>query len=383
MVPPPYGPLPLASRTKELIVVASVLVTLSTTIVSLRIYSRVATKAQVWWDDGLIIVAQTFLFVLLGLLIADFRLGVGYHVTEPHVAENLPNGLLILLFYDLVYQVTQCAVKLSVLLFYLRVFVKTWVKLATKIAIAIVVSWSLANFIGVFFMCRPFASRFDPKAYLGAECSNQVPIYTAIVCFNVVTDLPILLLPIPTIWTLNMKRRQRVFLGLAFLISSLVFAATIVRIMFMLKLDNHDLTYSGLNVWFWSIVEPSLAIFTISLPMIIPLYFQLRGRKPNHSAPVMRDVEGGGQIVTIGGSGGKGKGNHDHDPYRLPTTRISLEDNDTASTDEVTNIPSTQGLETPLALERSHAGFLPPIPTTDCLANGNMSEKFSVKTLLL
>jgi hypothetical protein len=75
-------------------------------------------------------------------------------------------------------------------------------------------------------MCRPFASRFDPKAYLGAECSNQVPIYIAIVCFNVVTDLPILLLPIPTIWTLNMKRRQRILLGVAFLISSLYVPVT-------------------------------------------------------------------------------------------------------------------------------------------------------------
>jgi hypothetical protein len=155
-----------------------------------------------------------------------------------------------------------------------------------------------------------------------------------------------------------------------------VFAATIVRIMYMLKLDNRDLTYSGLDVWFWSIVEPSLAIFTISLPMIIPLYLRLRGHKPDSPAPAMRDVEGNGQIVTIGGSGGKAKGGRDHDPYQLPATHASVEGDDTASIDEATTIPSSRGSETPLTLGNPYPQLLPPIVIT----NGRLGDDFIVES---
>ncbi|KAI5927109.1 hypothetical protein F4810DRAFT_652345 [Camillea tinctor] len=317
MVPAPYGPLPMTHQTTTLLIVACVIIALSTTAVSLRIYSRVAiTSAKLWWDDYLIILAQILVFVLLAVLALDFQYGVGYHVTDPRVLQNFGYGLVLLLVYDVFYQLTQCAVKLSVLLFYLRIFVNEKVLLGTKIAIGVVAVWSTVNFINVFLMCQPFESRFDPVAYGGPDCRFQKPIYTVIVCFNVVTDLPIFLLPLPTILSLNMKRSHKVYLIVSFLLACCVFAATIVRIMYMLELESGDITYTGLNVYFWSIAEPNLAMLTISLPLLLPLYFRLSGKKlEDPPANPMQNNDGGEHIVTIGGSGGKQNPRPPRDPY--------------------------------------------------------------------
>ncbi|KAI0601379.1 hypothetical protein F4775DRAFT_606489 [Biscogniauxia sp. FL1348] len=357
MVPPPYGPLPMTHQTLTLLIVACVLVALSTTAVSLRIYSRVAiTSAKLWWDDYLIIVAQVLAFVLLALLAVDFQYGVGYHVTDPRVLQNLPTGLVLLLLYDAFYQLTQCAVKLSVLLFYLRIFVNNKVLLGTKIAIGVVAVWSTVNFINVFLMCQPFESRFDPIAYGGPECRLQKPIYTAIVCFNVVTDLPIFLLPLPTIWSLNMKRSHKVYLVLSFLFACCVFAATIVRIMYMLELESGDLTYTGLNVYFWSLAEPNLAMLTISLPMLLPLYFRLRGNKAEDSpASPMQNIEGNEHIVTIGGSGGKQNPRPPRDPYFVD------EEAEIASLHQVRTFPDSIDSAVHLAPELRHTDSAPQV----------------------
>ncbi|KAI1501430.1 hypothetical protein F5X99DRAFT_382442 [Biscogniauxia marginata] len=367
MVPPPYGPLPMTHQTTTLLIVACVLVALSTTVVGLRIYSRVTiTSAKLWWDDYLIVVAQILVFALLALLAIDFQYGVGYHVTDPHVMENLPTGLVLLLLYDALYQITQCAVKLSVLLFYLRIFVNQRVLLATKIAIGVVAVWSTVNFINVFLMCQPFESRFDPVAYVGPECRFQKPIYTAIVCFNVVTDLPIFLLPIPTIWSLKMKKSHKVYLVLSFLFACLVFAATIVRIMYMLQLESGDLTYTGLSVYFWSLAEPNLAMLTISLPMLLPLYFGLRGKKMEEtpSAP-LQNVKGNEHIVTIGGSGGNSEPRRPRDPYLVDTRFSEDEEVSIGSIHEVRTGQESFDSGVHLTREISHTEFIPPVKVTD------------------
>lgn len=102
------------------------------------------------------------------------------------------------------------AVKLSIMFFYLRVFVNNGLRLAVKIAMGVTLLWSAGNLIQVFVICRPFRSSWDIKT--PGVCGNRQGSFIAIGVFNVVTDFIILLLPIPTVWGLQMRKPAKVAL---------------------------------------------------------------------------------------------------------------------------------------------------------------------------
>lgn len=117
---------------------------------------------------------------------------------------NLKSILKMLIAYELLYTTSITTVKLSVLLFYLGVFVNKGLRLAVKFIMGFVLLWTFGNILKVFLICRPFSATFDMA--VKGECGNQVASYVAIGCFNVVTDLMVPLLPIPTVWSLKMPK---------------------------------------------------------------------------------------------------------------------------------------------------------------------------------
>lgn len=119
---------------------------------------------------------------------------------------NLTSILKMLIANELLYTTSITTVKLSVLFFYLRVFVNKGLRLAVKLTMGFIMLWTLGNVLQVFLICRPFAATYGA---VKGKCGNQVASYIAIGCFNVVTDLIVLTLPIPTVWSLQMPKMTK------------------------------------------------------------------------------------------------------------------------------------------------------------------------------
>jgi len=131
----------------------------------------------------------------------------------------MPNILIILkmlLSYEVIYTVSIATIKLSVLIFYLRVFVNNGLRLATKLAIAFVTVWSVGNLLQCFLICRPFPKIYTPT--IEGTCGDQIASFIAIGVFNIITDVIILTLPIPTVWSLKMSTTAKLGLTGVFLI---------------------------------------------------------------------------------------------------------------------------------------------------------------------
>ena len=141
-------------------------------------------------------------------------MGIGFDITE--TAPNLHHILRMLVAYELIYAVSISTIKLSVMVFYLRVFVNRGLRLATKAALTFVVLWSIGNFLQVFLICRPFPKTYDPT--VEGECGNQVASFIAIGAFNIITDVIILSLPLPTVWSLKMSTPAKLGLTGVFLV---------------------------------------------------------------------------------------------------------------------------------------------------------------------
>ena len=133
-------------------------------------------------------------------------MGIGYPITQ--TLPNITIILKLLVSYELIYSTAISTIKMSALLFYMRVFVNDGLRLATKLTIGFVMLWSTGNILQVFLICRPFRATYDPSVQ--GECGDQIASFIAIGAFNIVTDLLILTLPIPTIWSLSMRLSTRV-----------------------------------------------------------------------------------------------------------------------------------------------------------------------------
>ena len=128
-------------------------------------------------------------------------MGIGFQFAE--TLPNLETILKMLVAYELIYATSISTIKISVLLFYLRVFVNRGLRTATKIALGLVGLWTIGNILQVFLICRPFEKAYSLTAE--GTCGNQVASFIAIGAFNIVTDIIILALPLPTVWALKMS----------------------------------------------------------------------------------------------------------------------------------------------------------------------------------
>ncbi|KAK3904713.1 hypothetical protein C8A05DRAFT_13457 [Staphylotrichum tortipilum] len=263
-----YVPFPVLPIVKIHLIINCVLALLTVLTVSLRLVARFMSGAGLWWDDYLV------LFALpqgIGMLIIQglwAPMGIGFNVTE--TLPNLETILKMLVSYELIYATSISTIKTSILFFYLRVFVNRGLGMATKIALAFVLTWSVGNILQVFLICRPFAKTYSLT--VEGTCGNQVASFIAIGAFNIITDVIILSLPLPTVWSLKMSTPAKLGLTGIFLVGLIVSVIGIIRIITLTQLDLTNLT--GTMIWadFWSATEPNLAILCISLPMLGSLW---------------------------------------------------------------------------------------------------------------
>ncbi|KAK3305421.1 uncharacterized protein B0T15DRAFT_493589 [Chaetomium strumarium] len=263
-----YVEFPVLPVVRTHLIINSVLAGLTVLVVALRLVARFMSGAGLWWDDYLI------LFALpqgLGMLIIQglwSPMGIGFPVTE--TMPNLFTILKFLVAYELIYSTAISTIKFSVLVFYLRVFVNDRMRLYTKLALGFVGTWSVGNLLQVFLICRPFRRTYDPT--VDGTCGNQIASFIAIGAFNIISDVMILTLPLPTVWSLKMATPAKLGLTGVFLIGLLVSVIAIIRIVTLTQLDLTNLT--GTMVWadFWSATEPNLGILCVSLPMLGTLW---------------------------------------------------------------------------------------------------------------
>ncbi|KAF7533426.1 hypothetical protein G7054_g7075 [Neopestalotiopsis clavispora] len=252
-----------------------VLTSLAICVVGLRVYTRLAYKTGLGWDDALILISApqgVGMLIIQGLWLP---MGIGYPLTE--VAVNIGVILRLLVAYELIYATSISSIKLSVLCFYLRMFVNPGLKKVTKYVIAFVLLWSVGNILQVFLICRPFAATYDPT--VPGTCGDQVGSFIAIGAFNIITDVLIFFLPIHTIWTLQMKTRAKIGVVAVFLIGILTSIVGICRIVSLLNVDlTNNLTGTMIYADFLSTIEPNLAVLCVSLPVLGPLLSCLRSR---------------------------------------------------------------------------------------------------------
>jgi hypothetical protein len=107
--------------------------------------------------------------------------------------------------------------KLSALSFYLRVFKTPTTQRATKCVMALVGTWTVFAVLYCLLSCFPLRKFWTVQG--AAECPDRTTtVYLPAVVFSIVTDLVILAIPVPKIWSLKTDRGNKIGLTCLFAI---------------------------------------------------------------------------------------------------------------------------------------------------------------------
>ncbi|KAF2126486.1 integral membrane protein [Dothidotthia symphoricarpi CBS 119687] len=245
------------------------LVGFAATLVALRFLARRIRKTKVWWDDAAAVVSLMFTFGMLAMHITYANHGMRYHMIEIPLA-NTTFIAKQLVAYQAVYYAAMASIKMSYLWFYLRIFPQPEFRKWIWICMGLIGAYWLGSMLQIFLICTPFEMNWNPTISDG-HCASYNIAFVTIGIFNMITDLIIMLLPIPFIRKLQMAVGTKLGLAAIFGIGLFVTAITVIRINVLLNVDFTDLSYSMPDAVFWSVAEPAVAIINCCVATLRPL----------------------------------------------------------------------------------------------------------------
>ncbi|KAF2665481.1 hypothetical protein BT63DRAFT_66879 [Microthyrium microscopicum] len=238
-------------------------------VISLRTYVRFFMLRAPGWDDYFIFIAA---IADIGLLIV-INLGILNYGWDRHQWDQRPEWFQV---SELIQYLTQiCFIilmtfsKLSALVTYLRASSRTKYNRFVWATMIIVALWGISFLFATIFQCTPIHLYWTSKD--GKGCTNEDIRLLLATVVNIITDIMVVLMPIPIIMKLHFPLREKITLGILMCLGMVATVASIVRTVVMSQSLNtlrYDTTWNSFVVWIWLSLECNLAIICISVPVL-------------------------------------------------------------------------------------------------------------------
>lgn len=148
--------------------------------------------------------------------------GVGRHlpalmIQDPPVVTVYFKYLLVMACY---YYSMVAVPKLAVLALYNRLLTLEPYRTIIRVLAAVLILSATVVVIMALNLCHPFAANWNPHLP-GARCMDQQSFYTYASLPNIITDVAMLVLPMPVVWRLHASMKVKLGLVATFLTGSL------------------------------------------------------------------------------------------------------------------------------------------------------------------
>ncbi|KAH7316986.1 hypothetical protein B0I35DRAFT_512804 [Stachybotrys elegans] len=264
-------------RQRQLVATWIILPLLSTIVVGLRFYAKKKIRGIYGWSDWMIIISAFFtnvFFILVLLMLFYGGIGIpGYpytSVTEPTDVSLIHDKIGWVNNWILVLAVYTC--KASILFLYHRVFTghNGRMKIAIYVASGITFACFFGSFVGYFTAVQPINKWWDWADATAEQFKAMERINIIYDSLTVFTDFLIFLLPLKSIWGLNMNRGKRIGLIISFCFGFITCFVSLARVVFTHGYQWKNLYDEG-TVWSLAGVEPVAGIVCACLPGLRPL----------------------------------------------------------------------------------------------------------------
>ncbi|KAK0631528.1 hypothetical protein B0T14DRAFT_501866 [Immersiella caudata] len=217
-------------------------------------------KRRLWWDDALIVIAMVPVTVHAALQISTTKYSLGLHIQDANLADLPMMGFLLWLSAP-AFNLAHMFIKFSYLAFYLCIMPERRSRIALYAGMAFVGAIGVTFTVLSIFMCTPIQRGWDRT--LEGTCVEEQPYLFSNAAFNMTADVIVFLMPIPTLWSLQLPLRQRMILLGTFTCGSVILVANIVRLTHIYRFavpPSQDPTWDITGIIIWAEIEVQLAV---------------------------------------------------------------------------------------------------------------------------
>ncbi|KAK8022445.1 hypothetical protein PG993_013212 [Apiospora rasikravindrae] len=175
--------------------------------------------------------------------------------------------------------------KLSVLAMYQTLMPIPRMRLAVRVVGGFVILYNVCGFITGLVICQPYEKNYDWQGVVKGKCGDVKTYYEWLSAINVISDVIVLLLPLPFVYNLQLQLRKKIVLFLMFSVGFITCAVTIYRQTLLPSLDATNPTGTGLLAFLFSTVEIGVAVSLACVPFLRPLFRGTFGSSSNRSHP--------------------------------------------------------------------------------------------------
>ncbi|KXX74748.1 hypothetical protein MMYC01_209107, partial [Madurella mycetomatis] len=198
------------------------------------------------------------------------RLGLGTHF-DTHPLDKRRSFLELIFFTSLGYHVYLMLLKATFVLQYRRVFPLPVFQQICDIFLVFLAVWTLAGLVGGATICLPLSKNWDPLEPIWT-CEKRVWFWIGHGIVHVVTDILILIMPLPLLKTLPLPPVQKIVLIGVFCLGFLTCVISGIRLTTIRpSLQDPDLTWTSAQTVLWSFGEVTCSIVCLCIPTLRPL----------------------------------------------------------------------------------------------------------------
>ena len=334
----------LDDRSGAVFVVTLVLSITATVFVLLRLASKGLVVRKLTSDDYIIVVAWVFsaglsVSIMLG---AQRGLGAPDSLIQASWEDTLKRSVYA---FTVLYNPALMATKTAILILYRRMAAAHPFLRYASIATGVIVNLAglVLTLISVF-QCRPVRAGYED---IDGECVDVVSLYLSSAPINILTDLAILLLPLPILTRLRMEFKQKCALVATFVVGGFVTIVDVVRIIYLqnaLREEREWSIYSTITLTtpppnfiyhasfslMWSAVEVNVGLMCACVLVLKPLIMRVMpgflggtGSRSRRESSMRRDREKD-RIVDTPDSG-SGSGSRSVEKEARPELSISVQ----------------------------------------------------------
>ncbi|CAG8239210.1 unnamed protein product [Penicillium nalgiovense] len=252
------------SRGHQALATSAVFTTIATLIAAVRIYTRAFLVKQMGADDHVVIVSLAFSWIFFGLLAGEVFHGMGEHYALIP-AETYKVQMIFFWASVPIYQTSLISTKMSILLQYKRVFSTPRMRKACWLLIGFLAVYGTWTIVSAWANCVPLAKFWDPT--VPGFCLDKKALWFSNSAIHILTDILILIYPMPVLKSLQLPRKQKFALMAVFALGGFVLITSVLRLKSLLVISNSDdPTYDNVGAATWSAVECNVAIICACLP---------------------------------------------------------------------------------------------------------------------
>lgn len=144
--------------------------------------------------------------------------GYGRHIDDLDL-NQAETALMFFWIAQTPYKVVVSLNKISVVLFSKRIFTMKSFQIACWIVLFILIGWGLGALGATVFQCIPAEGSWNPN--VNATCIDKDAFWLAFATGNAITDAMVLILPLPMVFKLQLKLRDKIMLSGIFLLGGL------------------------------------------------------------------------------------------------------------------------------------------------------------------